>query len=401
MAVCGGCSLFIPTTAQILQDPCDRSVDVFKVTGEVTCGHVTWDIHPQHAALLPSNVLSYLKKYDDLYRSFKKYLGREPKEQRVKILEQCSYGSARNGKPCPNGPLESDAGAMYVWRGFDILSCFSGFVQFISPSASPFKSHDPKYTIIHVNDDFFARAFPSIASDPNMPISASLIHEFGHVFMPFQEGDDAYIWDPILIESFASFFGVVAVLIPNEIEERGEKYYWDGWCLLHGKPDVCNDYFETLEQSFGVGYTMRWDSFVQKGPEGSLHHYFTDMLSTLYREYVASGDLVRYEKALEKTFQFYHGMKHIPFHWKQDQGKLQPSFVVQQKVNVFIFLLSVFMQEDMSDRFREWGYPITDKTKQGIYALKQERWAESAIQFYIFTIQDEGIRFYSLTKPIL
>jgi len=400
VAVCAGC-FFIPTARHPLLDSCDRSVEEFRETGKITCGHIMWDLHPHHAALLSGDPRPYLSKYDRLYRSFKTFLGREPTQQSIRMFEQCPNGSPTHSSECPNGALETNVGPMYVWRGADILSCFSALFRIVSPQFDPWKSHDPSYRTVYITSSFFKDVFPTLASDEQQPISASFIHEFGHVFMPYQEGDDAYIWDPVFLEDFASFFGALAVIIPNEIEKRGEKYYWDGWCLSRGKPSLCNDYFENLGQSSSIEYSSRWEKFLEQGPgKESIHRHFSDMLYTLYLEYAARGEIARYAEGFRKLFRFYHGMTAMPSHWKQNQEHLQPSLVVTQKVNVFVFLLSVYMREDVSDRFRVWGYPITDKTTQSIKTLSASNYAESMIPYYVSFLATDGLSLKNGSFPL-
>ncbi len=320
---------------------CDGTAETLKKTGAITCGRITWKLHPAHATLLSDDPRGYLMLYDRLYATLKDLLGYEPKEKKMEIMEQCPPSG---GVSCPNGKMGWDY-PMYVLGG----------------------------NTVYITSDFFENYFWKLANSSEHPISASIQHEMGHIFTPSQDNKYAYLWDDSFIEKFASVWGNIGALMANELNTTGEKYYWDAWCNAKGKSKAtCVDSYTTLDDWASLGSDTDWKNFaVNPKAVGNVYPYTLDMLVQLYRQFKNKGKLSDFYSGFRATFRYYDTEFPLPLAWKTPDIKNQSQDIVSAKASFFAFLLSYFTKTDLLSKFETWGYPISQETKDAYVRVQQ------------------------------
>ncbi|MBI2645381.1 hypothetical protein HYW94_04390 [Candidatus Uhrbacteria bacterium] len=335
---------------------CDGTAETLKKIGVITCGRITWKLHPTHAALLAGDPRGYLMFYDRLYGTLKDLLAYEPKEKKMEIMEQCPL---KGGASCPNGKMGWDY-PMYVLGG----------------------------NTVYITSDFFENYFWKLANSTDHSISASIQHEMGHIFTPSQDTKYAYLWDDSFIEKFASVWGNMGALMANELNNTGEKYYWDAWCRAKGKSaSTCIDPYATLDDWASLGSDADWKNFIANPKAvGNVYPYTLDMLVQLYRQFKNQGKLSEFYNGFRATFRYYDTEFPLPLAWKTPDIKNQSRDIVSAKAAFFAFLLSYFTETDLLPTFETWGYPISQETKDA-YALIRK----SGYDYVVFLVAVENL----------
>jgi len=335
-----------PPQPQLISTPlpapdCDTTPETFKTTGIITCGRITWKLHPVHAALLSGDPRGYLMLYDRLYGTLKEMLAYEPKEKKMEIMEQCP---PKGGISCPNGKMGWDY-PMYVLGG----------------------------NVVYITSDFFENYFWMLANNSEHPISASIQHEMGHIFTASQDAKYAYLWDESFIEKFASVWGNMGAHVVNEIYGTNERYYWDAWCRAKGKSiNTCIDSYTTLDDWASLGSDADWKAFiVNPKAVGNVYPYTLDMIIQLYREFKKQGKAEQFYQGFKNTFRYYNSEFPLPLAWRTPDIKNQSQDIVSAKSSFFAFLLSYFTKTDLLQKFETWGYPISQEIKDA-YARTQQ-----------------------------
>lgn len=370
---------FIPSTHAASETKlCDRTIEEFKTSGSVKCGHILWRLRPANAAKLPADPFPYLMKYEQVYLILKDITGYERNEQELIIEEKCSPGFS--GPQCPNGPMLNN------------------------------KLMHTIGNVISVHDSFFNETFPFLATDIRAPYTASLLKEMGRIFTPVQGStSDGYIWDNAMQESMSEIVGVIGTILYSQSNNMREQFYARDWCVKQGKADLCHDFFSTVGQYTSIkgdtalaDYLSRKDNFdtlfpvpfsTLKVPSSSLTipkdttiiessnlsteergRIFTAMIGTIIRDYTENGALFDMYDGFRKTFHAYNTYPYVikqPPSWHQDPTVLSRD-LKYQKANYFIYLLSAYTQKDLSQYFLKWGYPLAKATKDIILTNANE-----------------------------
>lgn len=348
---------------------CDRTIEEFKTSGRVKCGHILWKLHPADASKLPADPFPYLMKYEQVYLILRDITGYERNERELIIEEKCGPGNS--GSQCPNGAMLNNKLMHTVGNA------------------------------IFVHNSFFSETLPFLASDIRSPYATSLLKEMGRVFTPVQGStSDGYIWDDAIQESMSEIVGILGTILYSQNNNMREQFYARDWCSKQGKADLCHDFFSTVGQYTSIkgdaalaDYMSRKDNFdtlfpvpfsTLKVPSSTLtipkdttiiessnlsteerSRIFTAMIDVIIRDYTESGALFDMYDGFRKTFRAYNVYPYVikqPSSWHQDPTVLSRD-LKYQKANYFIYLLSAYTQKDLSQYFLKWGYPLSKTTK--------------------------------------
>lgn len=378
MAGCGFLDVVFAT-----QTDCGSDVGTFHRTGTVKCGRITWKLHPRHAQLLGKEAFSYFKKYDAMHEAIRDITGNEPPKP-VRVLEQCSK-DAPFWEDCPNGKLDL-YNPMFV-RHTSPMQPFLEKLYKVTPWIPTWTVYHPEYMTIYVGSEFFEKVLPRLASDPRQPMYTSLGHELGHVFGPSSASPYPYLWDPSFVESFASLWGVDLYVIHQEIQRVKQTYWHDGYCRsLHGFTNWnCPDTFTFKEFVHPRSYSLLQEVGKAKQAGRSVHPYTAELLIHLYRQWYDEGRGDDYFKGLRAVLRFYHREFRVPRHWQYATDSVS----VNEKVSLFVYLLSVRTKSDLSEQFTQWGYQFSPSVQAYFMATRREGYQEHVISRYIALLAPE------------
>lgn len=365
------------------QTECGNDLATFHRTGSVTCGQITWKLHPRDAQRLGKEAFAYFKKYDGMYEAIRDITGNEPFKP-VRILEQCPKDTPF-WEDCPNGRLDL-YNPMFV-RHVSPMQPLLEQLYKATPWIPTWTVYNPEYTTIYVGREFFESVLPRLTADPRQPMYTSLGHEFGHVFGPSSADPYPYFWDTSFVESFASLWGVDLYMIHQEVHGAKQNYWHDGYCRsLHGfKNWNCPDVFTFEEFVHPRDYNFMQE-YKKTGPAGrKVYPYTAELLIHEYRQWHDEGRSKDFYEGLRAVLRYYHRDFHAPRHWKNATDEA----TVQEKVNLFVYLLSVRTKTDLSDQFMEWGYDLAPSVKPYFMATRREGYAENVISRYVAKLAGE------------
>lgn len=315
---------------------CNASAEAFKKSGQITCGHIEWKLIPETAAMFTGDPRPYLMEYDDFYLYLKDYMaGHEPNGKKITIQEI----------PTNDWPADSD------WQR----------------------------SVIHTNTPFARDQFVFIANTGVQALAPSFMHEVGHIFGLSSSVRNAYIWKDF-VEADANLVGIVPYMMAYD---GSFQLMVDFWCRNNLARDwPCDGYFTNFEdypQWLGANddlkkYEQRHETFdtLFVTPPADQNVYerggkFQTMLTTLYSDWKkAHGSGAQFFQAFKNSQQFYiKNADAFPQSWLQDTA-LESRGQTLGKVNFYIYLLSVYLQTDLSPQFETWRIPILSETKAAI-----------------------------------
>lgn len=310
------------------QFPCD--FENFKNVGAMSCGHIEWKTDRPDISFA-SDPREYLMKYDDLYNYYKDFTGYEPSSK--KIIVQIS----------------------------DEM-----------PMSAASSIH-----LLHMPIWFFRDQFAVIAEYKDKPLSASLMHEMGHIFT-LPASDDrtfSYMWHKYLTEPYADLTGIFFYEVFQKQLGNTVKFYWDAWCNKYKGTAPCEDYFTSAEQYLSVNPTEeQYKTFFAEGGTMQLfydteitgynHEHatkFTHIISDLYRYFDESGKGKEFYEAYKKTLHFYNTHS-FPPKWKEHDNSKE---MIAKKHALFAYLLSVNSGTDITDLMNDrWRFNIRSRVKE-------------------------------------
>ncbi|MBI4250047.1 hypothetical protein HY622_00455 [Candidatus Uhrbacteria bacterium] len=371
-----GCGLFDAVFATPAS--CGNDVAAFHRTGTVTCGRITWKLHPRDAQRLGKEAFAYFQKYDAMYEAIRDITGNEPAKP-VRILEQCPK-DAPFWEDCPNGRLDL-YNPMFVRHVNPATQPLLEGLYKATPWIPTWTVYHPEYVTIYVGREFFESVLPRLASDPRHPMYTSLGHEFGHVFGPSNTDPYPYFWDPSFVESFASLWGVDLYVIRQELLGLEQHYWHDGYCrALHGfKNWNCPDVFTFEEFAHPRAYNFIQE-YKKANPTGrKVHPYTAELLIHLYRQWYDEGRGKEYFQGLRAVLRYYHQEFRAPRHWKYATDDR----TISEKVSLFVYLLSVHTKTDLVDQFTEWGYQFSPAVQTHFMATRREGYKHEVITRYV------------------
>gem|GEM_PF-5589368 len=329
---------------------CDTSVDQFRETGIMKCGHLLWKLSTENAKLFKEDPRGYFMKYDDLYYFYKDFMGgHEPWQEMITILEDPKL-------PYPATANYADS-------------------------------------VINVTPLFVKEQFVYLAQMPSKPLNPSFMHEIGHIFGLSSKNKNAYIWKD-LDEGHANMVGILPYLMAYDGKF---KLTVDFWCRNKLKIEwPCNAYFKNFEDyPLWLGANKDLEEyqkeketfgtlFINPPQDQSLHERggkFQTMLTTLYSEFKQRGEGVKFYEAYEKTQQFYIVQSALlPDQWKKSDSWYDDSSTTIKKMNTYLLLLSVYSKTDVLDRFeKDWRFPILPETKNAYTKMSEKSFADQAI----------------------
>lgn len=376
-----GCGLIDSVFAR--QAGCGNDLGEFHRTGTVTCGHITWKLHPRHAQLLGTEAFRYFLKYDAMHEAIRDITGNEPPKP-VRILEQCPKDTPF-WEDCPNGKLDL-YNPMFVRHQGPLQPLLEKVYQ-VTPWIPTWTVYHPQYSTVYVGREFFEKVLPRLASDPRQPMYTSLGHELGHVFGPSSENSYPYLWDPSFVESFASLWGVDLYVAHQKLHGVDQQYWHDGYCRsLHGFENWnCPDTFTFEEFVHPRAYSLSEEIKRVKQSGQSVHPYTAALLVHLYRQWHDQGRGDDYFNGLRAVLRYYHREFRAPRHWRSATDES----VIREKVSLFVYLLSVRCKEDFTDQFTEWGYQLSPAVKPYFMATRREGYKEYVISRHIASLAPE------------
>ncbi len=379
--ILAGCGLFDAVFAKPLDTSgCDRTIEEFYRTGTVTCGHVTWQLHPAHARRLKGDIFGYFRKYESMYLALRDITGHEPHKP-VRILEQCPKGTPF-WEDCPHANLDLQ-NPMFVRHDSPLQPFLKGLHD--TTSWIPvWTVYDPTYVTIYATREFFEYVLPRLVADRRQPVWPSLGHEFGHVFGPSSDGIYPYMWDKTFVESFASLWGVDLYLIHQNLAGVSEYYYSDGYCRdLYGFDNWnCDTYF-TFSEFAAPRKNQEFEEFKKNKPTGKdLYPHTVMLLAEVYRQFYREGRGEDYYQGMRKTLHYYHRDFHAPDHWEHTGIRSGSETTIREKVSLFVYLLSVYSHEDLTPQFQQWGFPVNAHIQSWFMATRRQEYDEKTIRYY-------------------
>ncbi len=370
--------LIIPNVFADTSVSCDRTVQQFKQSGEITCGHIQWKLYTRHASALIDDPLPYIKKYEALYTHLAQFTGAQPANKQIVIVEKCP--SWRYSE-CSNGRMEKSE-SMYLMPGTNTIA---------------------------VSEDFFERIFPVLSRDNRMPLSAILFHEMGHAFLPqMQSTGYSLLWDNSSAESFVDLISIFSFLLKNEIQGGVSPLYMDSFCEKKLQIQMCGDYMNTLQDFLSIqkGYEQYLNDhdafnmlFVYPQSQDRLAQRSTKFIGLIgFFAQDPSKRRALYD-GLNKTMRFYNLSFSSPQNWKVP-FEAQTQEMIVQKINLFVYILSTYAKTDYTEQFQKWGFPIMRMTRQSIGDIRAYQYSEDLIQTYVKKILSENISNQKLSSAL-
>jgi fibronectin type 3 domain-containing protein len=349
---------------------CDKTVQQFRQSGEITCGHIQWKFYSRHVSELTNDPLPYLKQYETLYTHLAQFSGAEPADKRIVIIEKCP--SWKTNFYCPNGRNEKQD-SIYLTPGTNV---------------------------INVSEDFFDSTFISLAHDARMPIPAVLFHEMGHAFLPqMQSTGFSLLWDNSSAESFVDLISIFSYLLRNDISGGLSPLYLDVFCQKKLQIRMCGDYMNTAQDFLSVqkGYEQyirdrdTFDTlfmFPQSQDNLALRSVkFTGLIGSLAEDPATRATLY---DGLNRTMRFYNMSFVSPENWKVP-FEAQTRDMTVQKTNLFIFLLSAYAHEDYAEKFQSWGFPLMRAVREHIFTTRANQYSEDLVPIYVKNILSQSV----------
>lgn len=349
-AAIGAAASFVPSAASSAALECDRPVEEFQALGQIRCGHLTWDLHPDHAARIPDPE-GYFERYEAAYRFLETFTGVRPGP--ISIAERC--GPEGEAEACPKGGTS---------QPFTVLR--QGETLYIEAST--------------VGEDL---AFAG--GHAQQPLVVSLLRELGAYFLPPEPGGEGYLWDPGMRASWADNLALVAFGILNEEARLGALWYSRPHCERGAGSAPCEAFLKRVDQLAALeaepalaeyeGGERGLDDLVPMPPQGGLARerglVFTGMLAKLYGEARRNGRGERFLDGLSELVRFYNAQLKAPAAWTEGE---QDAELLARKADVFVFLLSASVKRDLTASFAGWRWPVSDLAKTSVKALKRARW---------------------------
>ncbi|MBI4272936.1 hypothetical protein HY621_03735 [Candidatus Uhrbacteria bacterium] len=339
-----------PYRAKLTTTSCNKTTEQFKQTGEVICGRIKWKLFAEHARLM-ADPLPYLQRYDEFYGFLKDLVGDEPSGKQI-ILEE------------KEGEVTLNANSVT--------------------------------STIRLVPEWVANYFAQLANSPNNRLSGSLAHEMGHIFTLISPNKDVLMWGPPLIEAYADIPALFGYLAAIESVPGFQKdfFYWDGYCEKVGKPRYCDEGFSSVAEYISVGHLRDLQEYIDRGetfdtlfpvPDtiGEVHKRagkFSTMLMNMYLDFVKRGKGLQFYDGLKDTLQLYQKGTIFPESLK---NSIQSNERLAQKSNLFIFLLSSNIKEDLSSRFEGYRFTVSAATKKAITEYAQENYNPIRLQYYV------------------
>ncbi len=339
-----------PYRAKLTTASCNKTTEQFKQTGEVICGRIKWKLSVENARLM-TDPLPYLQRYDEFYGFLKDLVGDEPSSKQI-LLEE------KEGEVTLNANWQTST--------------------------------------IRLVPEWVANYFARLANSQNNRLSGSLAHEMGHIFTLISPNKDVLMWGPPLVEAYAdipALFGYLAA-IESVPEFQKDFFYWDGYCEKLGKPRYCDEGFSSVAEYISVGHLRDLQEYIDRGetfdtlfpvPDttGEVHKRagkFSTMLMNMYLDFVKKGKGLQFYDGLKNTLQLYQKGAVFPESLK---NPIQSYERVHQKSELFIFLLSSYVKEDLSSRFEGYRFTVSAATKKVIADFAAENYNPVRLQYYV------------------